>query len=228
MTLVDTMIDSMSGVWSGPVPDPLPAGITEITATVTAPNEAPSEVVNTAQLLVDEVQVDEATVTVRVLEPGLYVEISEVYQKVPNTADPSNPIHVTPPLPFQTGEPVYIAFRMTNSGSETLSNLTYQTRSINAAQSDWQSFVCQRVSPVTMPVSLASGEQVDVLCRFTPPIALTQYFDLGGAGLHPTLQVIGKGKTAADDTLTGDDTRDIELVDLRLSVDLQFPPSPQG
>jgi uncharacterized repeat protein (TIGR01451 family) len=221
VTLVDSIIDA-SGTWNGTVPDPLPAGTTEITATLVAPDEAPTEVENIAQLLVDEVQVDEASVTVRVLEPGLFVTINEVYQLVPNTADPANPIHVNPPLPLQTGRPVYIAFTMLNSGSETLNNPTYQTRSKAQYQLDtqWQVFSCSRLSPATMPESLAPGDQVDVVCQFTPPVALAQYFELDGAGLYRNLEVIGAGKTAADQTLTGSDTEDITLVDLKLGVDL--------
>jgi uncharacterized repeat protein (TIGR01451 family) len=214
VTLADPMITDMGGTWADTVPNPLPEGDTIITATVKVPEDyADPTLENTARLRIDGERVTDASARVRVVEPGLFVEIDQAVQVIPNPDDPDNPILILDPLPLQTGEPVQVVFTMSNTGAETITNLAYQVHL------DEELITCQLVDPAALPDSLAAGESVEVICQYAPPISLDQYFETGG--LTPVIQVTGTGQTSSGQ-LTNTDEEQITLVDLRLGVDLQF------
>ncbi len=161
---------------------------------------------------------DTASVTILGQQSNLVVNITEIYQ-LRNPADPASKISDLVPLPLKTGALTYIAFTLQNTGTEDITIASWT----NLTFSDGQAFACQITpSSAPLPTLLAPGlPSAPITCQYTPQIGLDKYFL--ALGLTPTITVTATGKTAADVTLTGMDTEQIELVDLMLGVDLSFP-----
>jgi uncharacterized repeat protein (TIGR01451 family) len=214
------VIDPVITTWNNAHLDlaiaPPPALPVTITGTATVTGAIGGTFDNTAQLWIGTTQVDTASASVSINQPGLLVDITGVIQR---SADPDNPgTFVDLTGPFQTGEYINVTFNMENAGSETLTNLAYQAHIIYPGDPPL-AITCQRIS-AALPSSLAPGADVDVTCQYLPPIAAIQYFDVDG--LLPTLRITGTGQGAIGG-VSDNDTEDIELVDLRLGIDLRFP-----
>ncbi|NDJ75897.1 MAG: DUF11 domain-containing protein [Chloroflexi bacterium] len=175
---------------------------------------------NTAEVQVDGTPVATDTASVTISTAGMTATILSVQQ----TSG-----FGLPDL-LQTGESATLTFELRNIGAEQITGLQATVgTTIPSLTQDFQCTPALDALPIlepaghVNPITLEPDDFVNVTCTFVPPIGEPDYLTTNG--LNRTLSVNATGQSGTE-TLIAEGTATVELVDLRLGVELTLSENP--